>query len=293
MSAELERVTLWEKVQWHDAVMATAGCTMSFARVARSLWGYWNPTDGVAWPSQERLARELGLSLRCVGAAIAWLERNGFIVVIIRGRSNRYALNWSVATANTGKSAPRMQHNSADRTQAESCLLSESTGLNQSKDQNLRGMHAEGVPHGGRRPVDNAALSASPSSRCGRSAEDDERPERAEPHEPGFKAGSSWQETPEPEDELPSVQLVKNLGGKPRAGTREHSIWRLQRRFEGICHKIGETPFELWEICIDEGLEDLLEMQAANSSQLGATLLEYVWPGYHERVDFFEPRGNC
>jgi hypothetical protein len=258
--------------------------------LAKRLARYWNAERGIAWPAQDRLARECGCSERTIGKAVLWLAERGFIAIIRRGRANAYAVNWSkAATADRRNSTPGKRNQSSDGKPEPEFRLSESTGLNQSTEQNLWGPLAEGEPQGGRRPVDNAAHSASPSYRCGRSAEDDERPERAEAPEPGFEARSSWQGTTERADELPSVQLVKNLGGKPKVGTTQHDIWRLQRRFEGICEKVGETPFELWEACSDDALRDLLELQAANSSHLGSALLEYVALDYDQRVEFFAP----
>jgi hypothetical protein len=60
---------------------------LCFARIAK-----YAGTNEVCWPSQESLARDLGVSVRTVGTYISELERDGFLEVIQKGmgQSNHY-----------------------------------------------------------------------------------------------------------------------------------------------------------------------------------------------------------
>jgi biotin operon repressor len=70
---------------------------LCFARIIK-----YTGTNETCWPSQEQLAKDLGVSVRAIGTYLAELEQDGFIEIIRRGlrQSNEYKpLPHSIALA--------------------------------------------------------------------------------------------------------------------------------------------------------------------------------------------------
>lgn len=83
-----------------------SGATPQEKMVLTVIAGYWNPEQGCAWPSTQRIAEEVGLSLRSIHYYLRKLVSYG-ILIIDSGKSNRknnrYRFNLQV------KSVPSVQ----------------------------------------------------------------------------------------------------------------------------------------------------------------------------------------
>ena len=78
-----------------DALVGHPDQPPNVFRLFYLITGYVNAATGDAWPSQERLARELGLTVRTVRDRTDWLVDNGYLEVTAgRGRSitHRYRM---------------------------------------------------------------------------------------------------------------------------------------------------------------------------------------------------------
>jgi hypothetical protein len=80
---------------WLDALARHAGQPTNVFRLAYLISGYVNRRTGDAWPGQERLARELGVTVRTIRTCSAWLLSTGYLDITAgrgRGRTHRYRL---------------------------------------------------------------------------------------------------------------------------------------------------------------------------------------------------------
>jgi len=101
-----------------DWARSTQGHTNSSQKFVLCLLGdYHNPEQGYAWPSQQRLSDDSGLSERQVRRHLARLQAQGFIERLQKGnqyRSSQYLLNLNVAAAVEGQSEPDIQGSEPD-----------------------------------------------------------------------------------------------------------------------------------------------------------------------------------
>jgi DNA-binding transcriptional MocR family regulator len=78
-----------------DAIARDPRVTASAFRLLYIIAGFVNRTSGDAWPGQQRLARELGVSVRTIQRDIDQLVALGYLTITRsrgRGRTNRYRL---------------------------------------------------------------------------------------------------------------------------------------------------------------------------------------------------------
>lgn len=258
----------------------------STIRALECIADHWNPSRGYAWPSVERIASESLCSTRAVKQAIRWGVSCGYITVKKAGRNNHYFITWEKADAL--RNVPRKGQNSgaigADsclHKGADSCPLLESS-LSESKN-NIGATDKVG-PQGAQpsaKPIDD--FEYFPGDDLGRA-------ETLEAAGSGFddkRAG----EIELDRDELPSERMIRQRGRKPRFGTREHDIWRLQRRAEGMAQKVGETVRDVTELDPD-ALAELLDCQRTRPARLSAALFFHLdcdgW-SYDSKAAFFGP----
>lgn len=102
---------IWIRLVASDPMIGGQAC-----RVAAILLDYFRIIDATAWPSQDRLARDAGVSRRTLGAALRRLEAAGYLTIARAGRNqvNRYRLSLptelstgSVGEVRDGKSRVR------------------------------------------------------------------------------------------------------------------------------------------------------------------------------------------
>ena len=88
------RAFVAQKLGWLDVVVRDPRVSHLEFRLAYLISGYLNQTTGDAWPSQPRLAKELGVSTRSVQRCLDALVDLGHLRVEVgrgRNRTNRYA----------------------------------------------------------------------------------------------------------------------------------------------------------------------------------------------------------
>lgn len=85
-----------ERVRWVAAMLADRQLNARAHQIAQSLAFTYSDHLGWAFPSQARLAVDLGVSLPTVERAIARLARRGWIRIARKNRHavNRYRLTW-------------------------------------------------------------------------------------------------------------------------------------------------------------------------------------------------------
>jgi hypothetical protein len=92
-----------QKAAWIDRILMDQNITHLTFRVAVLIGRYLNRTSGDAWPSQRRLAAELGVTTRAIQLCLDGLA--GYLNVEVskgRGHTNRYRPIFQTGKANNG-----------------------------------------------------------------------------------------------------------------------------------------------------------------------------------------------
>jgi biotin operon repressor len=96
-----------QKAAWIGRILLDQNITHLSFRVAVLIGRYLNRTSGDAWPSQRRLAAELGVTTRAIQLCLDGLVAAGYLNVKVskgRGHTNRYRPIFE--TGNTNHSSP-------------------------------------------------------------------------------------------------------------------------------------------------------------------------------------------